>query len=91
MAETKVVVKHKVGLHARPASLFVQAAKKFVSHLTVRNLTTDGEAVDAKSIISVLTLGVLQNHEILIQADGADAEEAVGRLRTLVESNFGEA
>lgn len=91
MIEKKVVVKHKVGLHARPASLFVQAAKKFASDITVKNLTAGGEAVDAKSIIGVLTLGVLQNHEILIRADGGDAHDAVGQLGALVESNFGEA
>jgi len=46
--------------------------------------------VNAKSIISVLTLGVLQNHEICIEADGTDADEAIAALRALVVGNFDE-
>ncbi len=91
MSETNVLVTHKVGLHARPASLFVQAAKKFASEIKVKNLTAGGEPVDAKSIISVLTLGVMQNHEIHIEASGPDAEEALLKLKSLVETNFGES
>ena len=91
MVEKKVVVNHGAGLHARPASLFVQAAKQFASDITVKNLTAGGEAVDAKSIIGVLTLGVLQGHQTLIRADGADAKDAVGQLGALVERDFGEA
>lgn len=91
MAETTVVIIHKVGLHARPASLFVQTAKKFKADIRVVNLTTGGKSVDAKSIISVLTLGVMQNHAIHIEANGDDAEQAVASLNSLITSNFGEA
>lgn len=92
MIERHIVVKHKVGLHARPASVFVQAANKFDSEITVRNLTADnGEPVDAKSILMVLTLGVLQDHEIELQADGPDEQQAMDSLLSLVRSNFGEA
>lgn len=91
MVETKIVVTHKVGLHARPASVFVQTANKFAADITVRNLSAAGEAVDAKSILMVLTLGVIQNHEIQIQAEGPDAGDAVQALRELVQSNFGES
>ena len=91
MAENKVVVTHEVGLHARPASAFVQAANKFEAEITVQNLTEGGDEVDAKSIIMVLTLGVLKGHEIMIHAEGADAEQAVQSLTDLVLSNFGEA
>jgi phosphocarrier protein len=91
MVENKIVVKHEVGLHARPASVFVQTANKFESEITVQNLTEAGDEVDAKSIIMVLTLGVLKDHEILIRADGPDAEQAVQSLTELVQSNFGEA
>jgi len=90
MLETKIIVTHKVGLHARPASLFVQTANKFSSKITVRNLTAECAPVDAKSIISVLTLGVMQNHEILIQAEGSDEAAAIQGLTGLVQSNFGE-
>lgn len=91
MIEARLVVTHKVGLHARPAALFVQTANKFSSRIRVSNLTAAGQAVDAKSIIGVLTLGVQQNHKILVQAEGADEQEAVRSLTELVRSNFGEA
>lgn len=91
MAEATIQVKHKVGLHARPAALFVQTAAKFSSRITVKNLTANGNFVDAKSIIMVLTLGVMKDHEVVIQTEGADADEALGALKSLIESNFGEA
>jgi phosphotransferase system HPr (HPr) family protein len=91
MAETTIQVKHKVGLHARPASLFVQTANKFSSQIKVRNLTGNGALVDAKSIIMVLTLGVMKDHEIQIQAEGPDEELALSALKKLIEDNFGEA
>lgn len=91
MLETKIIITNKVGLHARPASLFVQVANKCASDIMVSNLTTAGKPVNAKSIISILTLGVMQNHEILIQADGPDEEDAIERLKTLALSNFGES
>ena len=90
MAEITLQVKHKSGLHARPASLFVQTAAKFSSQIKVKNLTTSGQFVDAKSIIMVLTLGVMQDHEVVIQADGADAQPALNALSALIETNFGE-
>ena len=91
MLETKISITNKVGLHARPASLFVQVAKKCASDITVCNLTTGSSPVNAKSIISILTLGVMQNHEILIQANGADEADAIQRLTLLVQSDFGES
>jgi phosphotransferase system HPr (HPr) family protein len=90
MIETTIQIKHRVGLHARPAALFVQTAAKHSSLIKVRNLTTNGSFVDAKSIIMVLTLGVMSGHEVVIQADGADAEGAIEALRSLIEGNFGE-
>jgi phosphotransferase system HPr (HPr) family protein len=91
MAEATIQVKNKVGLHARPAALFVQTANKFQSKVKVKNLTTKGDFVDAKSIIMVLTLGVMKDHEVLIQTDGSDADMALGALKALIENNFGEA
>ena len=91
MTEATIQVKNKVGLHARPASLFVQTATKFSSKIKVKNLTTNGNFVDAKSIIMVLTLGVMREHEVVIQTEGADADAALGALRALIENNFGEA
>ena len=91
MAEATIQVKNKVGLHARPAALFVQTAAKFSSKIKVKNLTTNGNFVDAKSIIMVLTLGVMKDHEVVIQTEGPDADAALGALRALIENNFGEA
>ena len=91
MAEATIQVKNKVGLHARPASLFVQTAAKFSSKIKVKNLTTNGDFVDAKSIIMVLTLGVMKDHEVVIQTEGPDADAPPGALRALIEKNFGKA
>jgi phosphotransferase system HPr (HPr) family protein len=91
MAEATIQVRHKVGLHARPASQFVQTAAKFVSKIKVKNVTTDGKFVDAKSIIMVLTLGVMKDHQVVIQTEGPDADVALEALKSLIESNFGEA
>jgi phosphocarrier protein HPr len=90
MVERTVVVTHEVGLHARPAALFVQAAKKFQSSIQVKNLTSGSSTINAKSIIGVLTLGVLPDHSIHITASGADEEEALQALCEMVERNFEE-
>ncbi|MGD8458357.1 MAG: HPr family phosphocarrier protein [Anaerolineales bacterium] len=85
MPEVKVKVMHEVGLHARPAALFVQTAKRFNADISVKN---GGQEVDAKSILSILTLGVSQGTEISISALGDDAEQALNALKTLIENNF---
>jgi len=90
MAEATIQVRHKVGLHARPAALFVQTAAKYSSKIRVKNLTANGNFVDAKSIIMVLTLGVMKDQEVVIQAEGADEESALRALRSLIDANFGE-
>jgi phosphotransferase system HPr (HPr) family protein len=90
MVDMRIRLTHPVGLHARPASKFVQTANKFASTITVQNVTTGGDPVDAKSILMVLTLGALQNHEILIRAEGPDSEKAAQDLGDLVRNNFGE-
>lgn len=86
----KIKVTHPAGLHARPASLFVQTANKFSSEINVQNLTDKSDVANAKSILNVLTLGVMKDHEIEIVAEGDDAEEATKALKALVEDNFGE-
>ena len=57
----------------------------------MKNLTATGDFVDAKSIIMVLTLGVMKDHEVLIQTDGIDADLALDALKSLIENNFSEA
>jgi phosphotransferase system HPr (HPr) family protein len=85
-----LTVNHSVGLHARPAAQFVQTASQFESEITVANKTKESDPVNAKSILSVLTLGVHQGYEIEITADGADAGKALKALEQLVADNFGE-
>ncbi|GAG48299.1 unnamed protein product, partial [marine sediment metagenome] len=88
--EITLTIVNEVGLHARPAALFVQTAGGFQSAITVCNLTRDTPAVDAKSMFSVLSLGAQLNHRIAIAAEGPDAEEALATISELVESGFGE-
>jgi phosphocarrier protein len=93
MKETKIIVNNKVGLHARPASMFVQEATKRVSEIKVSCQdpeTKEIREVNAKSILGVLTLGVFQGMEITISAEGDDEVAAVEALETLVKNNFGE-
>lgn len=87
-AEATVVVTNEVGLHARPAALFVRKAKEFESAITVQNLTRNGEAADAKSPLSVIKAAIAQNHEIKIVAEGPDAQDAVRALVSLVETEL---
>ncbi len=89
-ASVILTVSHGVGLHARPAAKFVQAAVKFQSDITLKKVGGTAAPVNAKSILKVLTLAVKQNEQIEVQANGVDADEAVKALRELVESNFGE-
>lgn len=88
MPELTLTIHNKVGLHARPASLFVREAARFQSSITVLH----GEKqANAKSILSVLALGVNQGAQITLRAEGPDADAALHALQTLIESNFGEA
>lgn len=78
MIERRVKVESAVGLHARPAALFVQAAAR--SPLGVTVAKSDGDPVNAKSILAVLSLDVRQGDEIVIMADGEGAEAVVAEL-----------
>jgi phosphotransferase system HPr (HPr) family protein len=91
MPDTTVVVRNPSGLHARPAATFVKAAAGFGSDIRVTNLTRDGDrSASAKSILGVMQLAVSQGHELRIEATGADAEQAVTELASLVASGLGE-
>ena len=85
MSETVLTVNHEVGLHARPASLFVQTAKGFDADIQVYH---GGRRANAKSILKVLSLGAGQGAQITIHAEGSRADEALEALKRLVESNF---
>lgn len=86
----EIVVRHKVGLHARPAALLVKAASGFASRIIVENLTKGSASANTKSILSVLSVAVQMDDRIRITADGNDAEAAVIALCDLINSNFGE-
>lgn len=87
MPEITLTIIHEVGLHARPASMFVQTAAKFPCDIEV----THGEiTANAKSILAVLTLGAHKDSEIVVKAEGNQAEEALKALEELVLNNFGE-
>ena len=86
----KVTVIHEVGLHVRPAAVFVQTASQFQSDIKVANLTTDKGPVNAKSSLLVLTLGVEKDFQIELTAEGPDEQEALDALTKLIQENFGE-
>jgi phosphotransferase system HPr (HPr) family protein len=86
MAQRNVTVASKSGLHARPAAVFVQEAKRFQAAVTVAK---DDKTVNAKSILSVLTLGAGQGDQVVLTAEGSDADDAVESLATLLERDLG--
>lgn len=88
MVSKTTVVKNPSGIHARPASLFVQEASKYESSITVGKM--GGDAKDAKSILMVMSMGLTCGCEIEIAADGTDEVAAVDALVALVESGCGE-
>lgn len=83
----EVTVNNQVGLHARPATFFIQKANEFKSSIWVER---DDRRINAKSLLGVLSLGITGNTGIKILADGSDETEAVDALVALVESGFAE-
>jgi phosphotransferase system HPr (HPr) family protein len=90
MLEAILTVKSEQGLHARPADLFVRAANRFQSTIQVRNLTSNSDYVNAKSILKILALGVYNRHRIQIAVDGPDEAAAIAEISALINSNFKE-
>ena len=88
MQKTLLTISNDVGLHARPAAEFVKLAAKYQSNITIRNMNNDSAAVDAKSILSVLTLGVEKGHQIELTCDGQDEVQAIQAVRELIVSDF---
>ena len=82
-----VSVENQVGLHARPATFFIQKANEFKSSIWVEK---DERRVNAKSLLGVLSLGIVGGTSIRIIADGSDEQQAVESLIKLVESGFAE-
>ncbi len=85
--ERQVIIQNRLGLHARPASRFAQLASGFESDIW---LTRDGKSVDGKSILEVLTFACPAGTQLMVRAEGPDAEDAVEALAGLVAASFGE-
>ncbi len=85
MCVKDVVVQNQVGLHARPATFFIQKANEFKSSIWVEK---EERRVNAKSLLGVLSLGIIGGTSIRIIADGVDEEQAVKGLVDLVNSGF---
>ena len=85
MKET--LVNNQVGLHARPATFFIQKANEFKSSIWVEK---DDRRVNAKSLLGVLSLGIVKGTIINLMADGPDEETAINALVELINSEFAE-
>jgi phosphocarrier protein FPr len=87
MKQLDLIIQNPTGLHARPAAVFVNTAKQFQANIRVQH---GPKKANAKSVISVLTLGVERGGQICISADGPDEEEALAVLKAAVESGLGD-
>ena len=85
MVSREVTINNQVGLHARPATFFIQKANDFKSSIWVEK---DERQVNAKSLLGVLSLGIVKGTVINIIADGADEADAADALAELITSNF---
>ena len=85
MKEFKYTIKDEMGIHARPAGLFVKEAAKFPCAVTI---TKEGKEVDAKRIFGVMSLGVKCGQEITWKTDGDQEEEACAALSKFLEENL---
>lgn len=89
MYRRTVTIQNQTGLHARPASDFVRCASGFKSRITIGR-TGSEERANAKSIVMLLTLALVQGTEVEIEAKGEDETAAVDALVALIESGLGE-
>ena len=87
MIEREILISNRLGLHARAAAKFVQAAGRFRARIS---LCRDGQSVDGKSILGILTLAACQGTRLLLRVEGPDETEAVHALVNLVDGKFGE-
>lgn len=87
MVEKTVTIKNRAGIHARPAALLVQTANRFDASI---ELEKDGERINGKSIMGVLTLAATYNTPIKIIADGGDEQQALETICRLFENKFEE-
>lgn len=85
MAETRVTIQNKAGLHARPSSMIVKVASKYVCEIYIG---TENNMVNAKSIMGVMTLGAGYGTNIVVRAEGDDEEKAIEEIKLLFDSKF---
>ena len=85
MISETVVIQNRVGLHSRPATSFIQKANEYKCSVWIER---DDRRVNAKSLLGVLSLGVLQGTEVNIIADGQDERDAIDAMVSLVNSDF---
>ena len=87
MITKEVVINNQVGLHARPATFFIQKANELKSSIWVEK---EERRVNAKSLLGVLSLGIVKGTTVTIIADGADEDAAIATLSELIDSDFSE-
>jgi phosphocarrier protein HPr len=87
MTKRTVKIANKLGLHARPSALLVSVAAKFQAEVFI---TRDDLRINAKSIMGVMMLAAEKGAELLVEADGPDAEAAVNAVVEIIQSGFGE-
>ena len=85
MITQNVTIKNTIGLHARPATFFIQKANSFRSSIWVEK---DDRRVNAKSLLGVLSLGVIGGMTVTLMADGEDEKEAVKVLQNFIENEM---
>lgn len=85
MCSKEVVINNQIGLRARPATFFIQKANEFKCSIQVER---EERRVNAKSLLGVLSLGIVNGTKVTIIADGVDEDEALLALSELVGSNF---
>lgn len=82
-----LIIKNRLGLHARAAAQFVKTSNRFLSEIF---LSKGRQTVNGKSIMGLLTLAAATNSKVVLQCEGPDAKEAIRALSDLIDSKFGE-
>jgi phosphocarrier protein len=85
MLKKKITIKNKLGMHARAAVKFVNVANRFKSSVKIEK---DGNEIDGKSILGILTLAAVQGTEIVLKVSGKDEDKALSALLELINNNF---
>ena len=83
----KLVIKNKLGLHARAAATLVRLTNQFISDISIEK---DGQVVNGKSIMGVMMLAAAKGNEILVTAEGEDSDKAMESIKELIENKFWE-